>query len=361
MRKISQLALFLLLASSCRSTLYSQTGKIVGGYAVDHMMPYLLGSDDADFACSTGTGLGGFALSFERVTDPPNRAALSVMAAAALCSEAGAREKELDYLLAIQQGKSAAAEDARIAEKRLRARAARRYHASWNRLVQAYGDPTVSCPEFESESDKSIFLLGLFSGVEAVLNDRAAEGDAQVPLDLPRLAAKAAECLTDQAFWGVPSALKAAVWTSVPGATPAGSDPWAVLEAAAVAGDATGVRLARAMQIESLNGAGRQDDVKRALAALAKSEAAVPSAAPFRLLDANAHLIALHMSDRIWVTQTGHRTPMGSLGTFPGGAAAHEDSGLLDDLGGAPPAAPAAAPATPPVAPARKPAPKGKK
>ena len=104
----------------------------------------------------------------------------------------------------------------------------------------------------------------------------------------------------------------------------------------------------RAIQIESLSTAGRLDEVKAAITAYAQARAASPVNKEYRLLDMNAHLIVQQMSDRIWTRETGHRTPIGALGTFPGSSqAAPEDQSLFDGLGDAPAPAPAAAPVAP--------------
>ena len=352
-------ALMLLATSSagCRSMLYSQTGDVTAHFAVDHMTPYVMGTDDADQACMTGAALGNFTMAFERVTDRPDKAALSALVSAATCAEGQAWEAELDGIRAQRSNRSDDAQDARLRETRLHERAARRYAAAWDRLVAAYGEPGGECPEFESEPDRALYLMGLIAGAQSVLHDRAAEGEVGVSLDVPRKAARGTECLRNDAWFGAPAALRAGIWVGVPGAAPEGQDPFKVLEGAVALADTSGVRLARAIQIESLNAAGRLDEVKTAITAYAQARAANPVNKEYRLLDMNAHMIVQQMSDRLWTKETGHRTPIGALGTFPGPTAAPvEDQGLFDGLGDAPAAPPApAAPATnaaPPTAPA---------
>lgn len=353
-------ALVALSTGGCRSMLYSQTGDVTAHFAVEHMTPYVMGTDDADMACQTGAALGNFTMAFERVTDRPDLAALSALVSAATCAEGQAWEAELDGLRAQRGNRPDDAADARLREKRFHERAARRYAAAWDRLVAAWGEPGADCPEFESKEEQALYLMGLIAGAQSVLHDRAAEGEAGVPLDVPRKAARGSECLRNDQWFGAPAALRAGIWVGVPGAAPAGQDPFAVLAGAVEVGDAAGVRLPRAIQIESLNTAGRLDEVKAAITAYAQARAARPAHSEYRLLDMNAHLIVQQMSDRLWTRETGHRTPQGALGTFPAPAAAPvEDQGLFDGLGepagaGAAPAAPAAPPpaATPSTAPA---------
>ena len=59
---------------------------------------------------------------------------------------------------------------------------------------------------------------------------------------------------------GSPPSLRSAIWTSVPGSAPKGVDLWVELDKAVKQGDARGVRLARAIQIQALYGAGNTKD-----------------------------------------------------------------------------------------------------
>jgi hypothetical protein len=345
----------MLVGTGCRSMLYSQTGDVTANFAVEHMTPYVLATDDADAACMTGVALGNFTMAFERVTDRPDLAALSALVSAAICAEGQAWEAELESIRASRAGRADDAQDARLQEKRLHARAARRYHAAWQRLVAAWGTPGGDCPELETRPEKALYLMGLIAGAQSVLHDRAAEGEVGVPLDVPRQAARGSECLRNDLWFGAPAALRAGIWLGVPGAAPEGTDPWQVLTDAVALSDLGGVRIARAIQIESLAAAGRQDDVKAAIIAYAGAVVAHPVNPEYRLLDTNAQLIVQQMSDRIWTREVGHRTPANALGTFPAPAGAPaEDPGLFDGLDDAPPpAAPAVpqAPSAPPTAP----------
>ncbi len=320
--------------AGCKSTMYGMTGDTMAGFTVDHAMPYLMESDDADMACQTGAAMGAFVASFGRVTDAPDKASLGTLLSAATCAEALGWEAELRGLRALRDGRSAEGNDARIAEKRAHERAAKRYFASYARLVAAYGEPGGKCPELEEKSDELLYLIGLLAGVNAVTHDRQAAGAAEVPLDVPRKVERGATCLDDGEWFGVPSAIRAAVWLSVPGATPEGSDPWAILDAAAKAGEAKGMRLARAIQVQAALAQGRDDLVKQGLSAHAASLAATPAAEKYRLLDRNAGLLNLHVSDVVWTREVGHRTPQGSFGQLPEKPAADDGGGggLLDEL-----------------------------
>jgi len=41
---------------------------------VEHMVPELMSDDDVGMACETGVSMGGFLMSFDRVTDVPQQA-----------------------------------------------------------------------------------------------------------------------------------------------------------------------------------------------------------------------------------------------------------------------------------------------
>jgi hypothetical protein len=344
----ASLLILSVVGPGCRGFMHSQTGDVTTSYAAEHVTPYVMSTDDAEMACQSGLAMGDFTMSFERVTDRPDLAALSAMTSAASCAEAQAWEAELRTLRALKQGRADEAQDARIEEKRWRAVAAKRYGAAWDRLTSHFGTPGDKCPEFEGKIEETHYLLGLIAGGQAVTHDRASEGEAGIALDVPRLAARGSECLDDARWFGVPSALRAAVWLSVPGATPAGEDPWKRLAEATALGESKGMRLATSIRIESLAAAGRLEEVRTAITEAVAARSRTPTHPEYRLLDKNGFLLMQQMSDRLWTREVGHRTPSGALGSFPGvaGAATQEDSSLFEGLGE--PASNPPAPATNP-------------
>ena len=321
----------LLALASCQSAVYSTTGKVMSAYAVDHILPSMMQSDDVGMACETGVSMGSFLMSFERVADRPDKAALVTLMSAGMCAEGEAWEAELTQLRALRDSRASEAQDARIREKEAHYTAARRFHEAYQRLVSAYGDPTIQCPSLQP-ADEIIFLLGLSAGALAVLHDRAADGAAEVPLDLPRRVAHGAACLDEERWWGVPAALQAAVWVSIPGATPYGVDSWEVLVDAANGGDDDGVRLARAFLVQSAAAFGRTDEVRHAISDQARMLKEHPADPAWRMLDRYGTLMIQHESDKLWTSATGHRTPRGALGTFWDDPPAVSDDGLLDGL-----------------------------
>jgi hypothetical protein len=127
----------------------------------------------------------------------------------------------------------------------------------------------------------------------------------------------------DDANWyHVPSALQGSAWVTVPGSGPADVDAWAFLDGAAVAGEAAGNRVARALQVRVASNAGRQDVLAAGIRAHAAALTSRPISGDLALLDEYARWISLHESDLIWVGAAGHRTER--FGALPDDAAPAE-------------------------------------
>ncbi|MEC9465388.1 MAG: hypothetical protein VX834_06370 [Myxococcota bacterium] len=327
------LALITSLGLSGCSTLYGVTGDVLSNYAVDHMAPYVLASEDIYMACEDGRSIGNLLMSFERVTDAPDKAAIMALVSAGMCGEFAAYEAELAHVRHLNAGRVGDATDARILQQRLSARAASRFARAYERLVAAYGEPGDSCPEL-SESDEVLYLLGLSGGMLGLLFDRTANGVVGVDMGIPAKVLRASECLDDQRWYGIPGALKGALYTSIPGSAPEGVDPWKLLDDAATKGEQTGVRLARALQIKAAIGAGKTERNREYITSHFVSLGKTSAPERGRLLDLYATTMIQHFSDVIWVEDTGHRTPLGQSGTFwkEPEADSGEDDDLLDGL-----------------------------
>ncbi len=328
-------AALLPLFIGCTSVMYSTTGDVMTSFNVDHVLPTMLASDDVQLACSTGESFLVFFQSFARVMEEPSRALLITYVPAAFCAEMDSRESALAELRAFHSGNGSLAIDARIVEKQQHAVAAERFATAYALLERAYGPVGDDCPTL-NEDDQVIYLLGLASGLNAVLHDKSGGGATNVPLTIPLAVARAATCLDNQKWFGLPEALRAAVWTTVPGSAPVGVDPFKELAAAAQLGDAAGVRFAHAMQVQALELGGRVDEQRAAITDFAGALVDTSRGAAYRLLDRIGLAMVQHSSDKLWTKNLGHRTPSGALGQFPdvGNQESDFDDSMLDDLDG---------------------------
>ncbi len=333
------LSLFpLLLLCSCSG--------LVDRYTMRRVVPQAGAMGDVDRACALGASMGHVLASAGRGEREPHLALLIAETTAGFCAEGAAWEAELEAArLMYLGGDLPAIQDARIREARAHAQAAQRFLSSWDHLVARYGEVgTGSCPDLPGD-EGIIYLLGMYAGVNALLHDRAGGGGLGVPLDIPVAVARGTECVDDEQWWYSPWAMRAAAWAMVPGMAPEGVEPWAELEAAALAGEATGVRLGRGLQVLIAANAGRDADVAHALVAHATANASLPGDPTWALLDEYSRLVSLHEADLMWTAARGHRCPdMGVLPDAPAQAAPTPDAFAGDDPFGAPPAAPSTPP-----------------
>lgn len=329
-RAAAMAAAALPLGAGC--SVASLTGDVMSAYTVEHLSPYILAHRDLGMACETGVSMGNYLLSFERVTDAPNKAAVSTLLSAGMCAEEVAWQQELRGLRALFQANAAESRDARVAEKRAHAVAAKRYHRAFLAMAAAYREPGGECPQLDEE-DQLLWMLGILAGVQSVQHDRASGGLADVPMDVPAKASRGAACLPNESWWGVPDALQAAVWLTVPGSGPQGAKPWEKLDSAVELGAAKGVRLASALYVQAAVTVGDEPRLKSAIARFANGPHASESGQKYQMLDAAAERQLLAASDRMWTQAAGHRTPVGSFGSFwTPPSTPPEDTGLLDDL-----------------------------
>ena len=280
---------------------------------------------DVDQACEMGVSLAHAIGAMGREGRPAQKAMIIAETTAAICAEAEAWEVELDEAWAMRQVRltqstfTEEVQDARYRGARAHTLAAGRYYRAWQRMEPAFGEVGEGCPRLK-QRDELVYLLGLFSGLNALMHDQAGGGSVGVPLDvLPRVG-RGAACLQDEEWWHVPAAFQAVVWVTLPGSGPEGVDPWARLEEAAAAGEPSGVRLARALQVMAAANADRQEATRQAIVSHAEALQRQPRADDWALLDEYARLVSLHQADLLWTAAEGHRCP--ELGALPadGGA-----------------------------------------
>lgn len=313
--KILTLIFLQLLLSSC-SLVYKTTGDVLIGFAENEAIPYALASSDVDLGCAISGAFTPFVLSFSRVTTSPHELATMMYLFAGNCAEIKAWEEELRYLRAIYFKNALEAQDARIAQKRFLNQAAKRQLAGYESLVKALGEPGGECPKFDSPNEEFYWLIGLLNGLQATLNDLASESSANVPLDIASKVGRGAVCLDNDKWWGVPKAIQAAIWATVPNNKPDNVDPIEELALAMQTGLRKGINVASVIAAQVHIGLGNIDQVKTIIRRHKEIKAQTLNTPEFRLLNEFSALQLQAISDRLWTEATGKRTPISGLGTF---------------------------------------------
>jgi hypothetical protein len=235
------------------------------------------------------------------------------------CTQARANEAHLMYLQALYDGKLDHAKDFHIIEQRLQRLTAQRRYAAYRDFVAAYGNfgDASACPQFRNQNDQIQYLIGLVTSVQALLNDIQAGSVVGVPQDVANEAARSSTCLDNTVWWGMPEAIRAAAWMSVPGSAPAGQDPQAVMDHAVSVAGRSGMPLAATFAVIGAYDRGdvtHEQQAIRQFVAIDKEDK-VPK--EYTLLALMGRLETTYYSDQIWMKSTGARTPYEGLGRFP--------------------------------------------
>ena len=332
-------ALGIVAMSGCSTVIYKVTGDTMTNIGEDVMVPYLLTTDDSKIACASGEALTPLLLSFSTVTTPPDQLEVLMGLVGGTCAAQRAFEHELTYHRYTGEKRVSQAKDARIASKRWHAIAAARYYRSYQALTRALGEPgTGECPNFANDFEQLIWMLGSVAELQAALADVQSNMAVGVPLNVAPKAERGAVCLDDpennKKWWGLPRAIRAALWTIVPGITPKGLDAWDELSKARQLGMQEGVRLASALDGIVAHNASNTNRVRQVIRQHAKSINSTAAARDYGLVDVMASDLLLELSDRMWTQATGSRTPIGGYGTFWDDKKKEVklDSSLLDEL-----------------------------
>lgn len=323
-------AAILITMTGC-SSIYRTTGWFAYDYSESYAMPYVMKTDDTDMGCAMSEAMTPMLLSFSELTWSPDRLATTMYMQAGACAEAKANEEGLTYLRAYKAQNIAEAKDARIRQKRLFALAANRQYKGYKHLVSEFGEPGETCPDMD-EDEEFFWMLGLVSGLQAVMSDVRGQGEVGVPKDIAMKSVRGSQCLDAKRWWGVPKAMQAAVWTMMPENAPEGVDPWQELVVASEMGGEVGVRLAQAMEVVVADGSGNQERLRDAIRRHAQSIKTTSPSKDYQMLDTVATQQILAVSDRLWTEATGSRTPIGGLGTFWDDKSPAEEALDIDDL-----------------------------
>lgn len=319
--------------SMVNNMMYKTTGDVMQGFSRDHTMPYLLHSNDLAMGCAMSEATAPLLMSFGRVTSEPDQLAVMLYLSAGGCAEEKARELELAGLAAMNALDATAAEDAMIRQKRAYVLAAERYYKAWQHHNAHYGAPGISeCPAFDDDMDEFIYMAGLLSGLQALNAQVQSTSSLGVPANVGSVVARATSCLENEKWWGAPMALRATVWAMIPGAEPDGESAFERLAIADEQGEAAGVRLPHVFHAIAAVNAGDEDRIKGVIRDHARSLEETPPNPDWRFVDAMATNIMVAISDRLWVENTGHRTPLGQLGRFWDDPRENVETMNLDDL-----------------------------
>ncbi|REH39835.1 hypothetical protein DFR26_0026 [Paraperlucidibaca baekdonensis] len=285
-----------------------------------NLVPPMLQDNDVRMACQSGVATAPLIMATENLGADANQLGTLLYTTAGLCAEIDATEAELRYLRAARAGNVEEAQDARISQKRFAELAARRQLLAYQRFVTYYEkrydiEIGEQCTDFYKDFDEFVYMLGLVTGLQAVLNDIVAQQVVGVPLDIAAKAERAFTCLDNKKWWGVPLAARAVVWNVLPGADE-GKDPWGALNASMALGEEAGVRLPHAMYALSAAGKDDQARLRDAIRRFANVKEGFKPNVDYRLADSIAGLLITTLSDRMWTEGAGTRTPSGMLGKF---------------------------------------------
>ncbi|PSF06051.1 hypothetical protein C7H09_11980 [Marinobacter fuscus] len=314
------LSVFVLLLTGCSANpIYSTTGRVLSGYSESEATPYVMQMSDPEMACALGEGTDPLMYSFSRVTDAPESTGSLLMMLAANCTEYRAWEDELAYLRAGYRSDVPAAKDARERSKRHYAQTAERRYIAFQRAMAAYRfDPAaepLACPDLVDDQQELTFLLGLLTGMQAIVNDSNSGAMAGVPRSIAPQAERAAQCLDNGKWGGLPNAVRALVWLLLPDTRPAqATDAWQVLNESAQQGVQAGIRASYAVQVVAAETFGRPRVLAQAIEGFAGADARIEVWDEFRLVDEVARDVVMFASDKHWSANYGHRTPPGFFG-----------------------------------------------
>ncbi len=293
--------------------------KIVDRVTVDRIVGQAKVVGDTQMPCALGESLN-HVLMATTGRKSPDLGLLISNGTSAMCSQSKAWEERLRAERAkIQRPltdpyRVPEIKDAQISAGRWDAITARRFYQAFQHAEQAFGGMDTPCSTI-SERDEVAYLVALISGTFAVLHDKQSNGTVGVPLDLLPKIARAAGCLDNDTWWGVPAALQGGIWATIPGSGPDDVDPWKMLEDAAVQGAQSGVRVSYAIGALLANNAGDTERMVNFLKGYGTSLSEVERSQEWAFFDQYAYEVALHQSDLYWIQTAGHRTPI--LGDLP--------------------------------------------
>jgi len=149
----------------------------------------VLAMDDAEMVCNSGNALTPAIMSTKEMGADPTRVAVLMYSAAGICAEQKALDAELRYMRASKANQVTEAQDARVEQKRWAALAAQRQYTGYQMFQKRYEKKYnvalgESCPTLKGDTEQTVYLLGMLSGLQAMTNDINSGGAVQVPKDI---------------------------------------------------------------------------------------------------------------------------------------------------------------------------------
>jgi len=242
------------------------------------------------------------------------------------------------FLFADYEGNVPAAKDAREQTKRLYALTAERRLLAFHRAMAAYDfDPSkepLECPFLFSEQDEITFLLGLLTGMQAVVNDANSGARAGIPRNIAPQAERAATCVDNEKLGGLPNAVRALVWLLLPDTQPELSpDPWIVLKNSSALGVKAGIRASMAIEAVAAETFGRPEVLADVIRRFTEADSTIEVWDEYRLVDHVAEGVIRFSSDKHWTAHYGYRTPQTFFGKMsPERDTENIETMSLDDL-----------------------------
>ncbi len=282
------------------------------------VLPVALRTDDTMMNCVSNELNIALIMSTKRVTHNPTALGTLMHFGLGTCEEERAFVQELEYLKYIRMQMPDMAQDALIEQKRHHLKAAKRFMAAWTLFSEEFKHIEIgaTCPKLEQTYDQLVWLLGILAGGLAMNHDLLSGTGIGVPKNIAAVTERAMGCLPNEKWFGIPLSFKALIWTLLPGAIPEGEDNWARFEEADKLGEAAGIRVPHLLHVIAAHTKGDDERTRQVIKRHVESLKEVPTKPEYAIFDASATEGIQRISDRMWVTATGHRTPNGGLGTF---------------------------------------------
>ena len=320
----------LLGTTGCTRFIQRTTGNVLVKHAADNGVPYVMQSQELDLAYNTGFSLATLIETFSTVGVNTAGTAIPLYVLAGFKAEQdNTFTNRLRYMRAVYAGNGPEAQDARIAERRGYAETAHLRYLAWKSAEKYFGPLGDKCPKMNGDIDNLLLTFGVLGGLLAVLDDANAMGVEGVPMDIAGKAARTTDCLNNEQWWGLPQAIKGAVWVSVPGAAPPGKSGWDQMNQAKAVGEKSGAFVAYVLEAMVAYSNGKIDLLKQSIRDFVKKSAGKEPPKTAAIMNELARQQLTVLSDMMWIDATGHATPFGNLGKFPDDAAVVEDTSNL--------------------------------